>query len=92
MFLHLKKKDLGYFLVCLPFSYVLAIKFMTPFVWENLVHKDKNQSQANFVWFFRFHCLNLSLLPQPSDQEAWDYHVSASLMMGASLIVLMNHE
>lgn len=53
---------------------------MIPFVWKNLVHKDKNQSQESFVWFFKFHYLNMSLLQQPSNQEDWDYRVSASLM------------
>lgn len=59
--LHFLKKDLGYVLVCLPFIYGLAIKFRSPFVWRNLVHKDKNQSRESFVWFFRSHCLNLCL-------------------------------
>ena len=52
-------KDSGYFLVCLTFSYMLAIEFWIPFVWKSLVHKDKNQSQESFVWFFRFHYLNM---------------------------------
>lgn len=43
----------------LTFFYVL--EFRIPFVWKNLVHKDKNQSQESFVWLFRFYCLNVWL-------------------------------
>lgn len=46
-------------MICSTFSYVL--EFRISFVWKNLVHKDKNQSQESFVWFFRFCCLSLWL-------------------------------
>lgn len=53
------KKDSGYFLVYLALPYVL--EFRIPFVWKNLVYKDKTQSQESFIWFFRFCCLNVLL-------------------------------
>lgn len=56
-----KKKDFGHVLFCLPFTYVLAIKFRILSVWKNLVHKDKKLSQESFIWFLRSQCLNVCL-------------------------------